>query len=358
MSIRIIYGTNAAEMTYALLKDAGVEKALPVDGNIVLKPNLVVAKPAAEGATTHPEIVEGLLGFLKDHGCAKIAIAEGSWLGETTDRTFERCGYKALAKKFGVNLFDTKKDEVVRKNTPEGTFAVCRTIAESDYLVNLPVLKGHCQTTLTCCLKNMKGCIPDGEKRRYHTIGLHRPIAVLNTILKPNLHLVDAICGDPTFEEGGNPVVSNRILLGTDPVLLDSYGAALLGYEPNEIDYLRFAAEYGLGRLFDETATVRELNVENRPKTNLTGQGNLVKRLAGYVEERNACSACYAALIFALNKTGVRPKNGKIKIGQAFRGKTCEGFGVGNCTSGCTEFVPGCPPTAAEIAARLTNFKL
>ncbi len=357
MSLRIIYGTNAAEMTYTLLQDAGIEKELPVGGNIVLKPNLVVAKPAADGATTHPEIVEGFLRFLKDHGRENITIAEGSWLGETTDRAFERCGFKALAKKFGVKLIDTKKDEIVRNKTPEGAFAVCRTIAQADYLVNLPVLKGHCQTTLTCCLKNMKGCIPDGEKRRYHTIGLHRPIAALNTILKPNLHLVDAICGDPTFEEGGNPVVSNRLLLGTDPVLLDSYGAALLGYEPNEIDYLRYAAEYGLGRLFDGTTTVRELNVENRPKTNPTGQGSLVKRLAGYIEEQNACSACYAALIFALNKTGVRPPNGKIKIGQAFRGKSCEGFGVGNCTSGCTESVPGCPPTATAIAARLASLR-
>ena len=353
--ITIIYGTNAAEMTYTLLKDAAIEKRLRPGMNIVVKPNLVVAKPAAEGATTHPDIVEGIVLFLKEHGVTNITIAEDSWLGETTDRAFERCGYTALVKKRGLKLFDTKKDKVVKKTAHGITLSVCETIASADFLINVPVLKGHCQTTLTCCLKNMKGCIPDAEKRRYHSIGLHKPIAALNTILKPDLHVIDGICGDPTFEEGGNPVVSNRILLGTDPVLLDSYGAALLGYDPGRIDYLHYAAEYGVGKIFDETASIRELCVENRPKTNPTGQGDLVRKLAKHIDEQNACSACYAALIFALNKTGTRQLKDKIKIGQGFREKKENGFGVGNCCSGCDRHVIGCPPTATEIIEKLNG---
>jgi uncharacterized protein (DUF362 family) len=198
--------------------------------NVVVKPNLVVAKPAAEGAVTHPEIVEGIVVFLKENGISSITVAEGSWLGETTTRAFDRCGYSALAKKYGIKLFDTKNDKVIKKTIGDLTLGVCETILNADFLINVPVLKGHCQTTMTCCLKNMKGCIPDSEKRRYHNIGLHKPIAVLNTILKPQLHVIDSICGDPTFEEGGNPVRTDRILIGTDPVLLDSYGATFLGY--------------------------------------------------------------------------------------------------------------------------------
>ena len=354
-NITIIYGTSAAEMTYTLLKDAAVEKRLDVGMNVVIKPNLVVAKNAAEGATTHPEIVEGIILFLKERGVTNVTIAEGSWLGETTGRAFERCGYTVLAKKHALKLFDTKKDNVVKKTACGLTLGVCETVANADFLINVPVLKGHCQTTLTCCLKNMKGCIPDAEKRRYHSIGLHKPIAALNTILKPDLHVIDGICGDPTFEEGGNPVVSNRVLLGTDPVLLDSYGAALLGYNPDEIDYLRYAAEYGVGKMFDDTIKIRELQVENRPRMNPSGQGDLVRRLAKHIDEQNACSACYAALIFALNKTGMRHLRDKIKIGQGFRGKKPGGFGVGNCCAGCDQHVPGCPPTAAEIIEKLES---
>jgi uncharacterized protein (DUF362 family) len=319
--------------------------------NIIVKPNLVVAKPATEGAVTHPEIVEGIIIFLKENNVSSITVAEGSWLGETTSRAFDRCGYSTLAKKYGIKLFDTKNDKVVKKTIGDLTLGVCETILNADFLINVPVLKGHCQTTMTCCLKNMKGCIPDSEKRRYHNIGLHKPIAALNTILKPQLHVIAGICGDPTFEEGGNPVQRDCIILGTDPVLLDSYGATLLGYDPQKIEYLRIAQSLGIGSFCDANTEICEFQPEKRPKIGTANQCDLVRRFAKYIDEQNACSACYAALICALRqRSGASSmKGGTIKIGQAFRNQQCAGLGVGNCCSGCDRYIPGCPPTATQI---------
>ena len=351
--ISIIYGTNVMEMTCTLLRESDVAKRLTAGMNVVVKPNLVVAKPAAEGAVTHPEIVEGIVIFLKENSIASITVAEGSWLGEITSHAFGRCGYSTLAKKYGIKLFDTKNDKVVKKTVGDLTLGVCETILNADFLINVPVLKGHCQTTMTCCLKNMKGCIPDSEKRRYHDIGLHKPIVALNTILKPQLHVIDGICGDPTFEEGGNPVQTDRILLGTDPVLLDSYGATLLGYDLQKIEYLRLAASLGIGNFFDANTEICEFQKEKRSKTNVSNQSQLVRRFAKYIDEQNACSACYAALICALRQhsEAFSRDSGatKIKIGQAFQNQTCAGLGIGNCCSGCDRYVPGCPPTAAQI---------
>jgi hypothetical protein len=200
----------------------------------------------------------------------------------------------------------------------------------------------------------MKGCIPDSEKRRYHNIGLHKPIAALNTILKPLLHVIDSICGDPTFEEGGNSVQRDCIMLGTDPVLLDSYGATLLGHDPKKIEYLRMAAGLGIGSFFDAKTEICEFQPEKRPKTSVANQSNLVRQFAKYIDEQNACSACYAALICALRQLNSNSmKSGMIKIGQSFRNKKCAGLGVGNCCSGCDRYVPGCPPTAAQILESL-----
>ena len=183
---------------------------------------------------------------------------------------------------------------------------------------------------------------------------LHRPIAALNTILKPQLHVVDCICGDPTFEEGDNPVQTDRIMLGTDPVLLDSYGATLLGYDPQKIEYLRLAASLGIGNFSDANAEICELQPEKRPKTNVKNQSQLVRRFAKHIDEQNACSACYAALICTLRQLGSNSaKVGAIKIGQAFRNQKCAGLGVGNCCNGCDHYVPGCPPTAAQILEML-----
>jgi Domain of unknown function (DUF362). len=351
--IYINYGTKLQEMTYELMREANIAARIRPDMKIGIKPNLVVARPADEGATTHPEIVEGIIQYLRDAGVHDICILEGAWVGDSTQKAFRNCGYAALAEKYNVRLIDTKRDKAVTKESKGLSLNVCESALSVDYLINVPVLKGHCQTGLTCCLKNLKGCIPDSEKRRFHALGLHKPIAALNTILRPSLHIIDSVCGDLSFEEGGHPVTANRIILGFDPVLLDSFGAQLIGYKPDEIAYLRFAKDYGIGRYAGDDTEIVELNRDKRPVVNMK-HDRVSARLGKYIEEDSACSACYASLIYALDKIG-KVKVGKIKIGQGFKGKKTEGIGVGQCTSGCGIYVKGCPPKASDIIEMLEN---
>jgi len=333
-----------------LLKASNLRNQLHSGMKVSIKPNMVLASPPSSGATTHAEVVEGLIIFLKDCGVTDIEIIESSWVGDDTKRAYHVCGYDKLSKRYGIALFDLKDDKIVKINSGEYTFEVCRKSVETDFLINVPVLKAHCQTNMTCCLKNMKGCISDREKRRFHALGLHRPIAYLNKAVKTHFCLVDGICGDLTFEEGGNPVQRDMLLAGSDPLIMDSYCAGLIGYMPEEIEYLSIAHEIGVGRLFDESIVIEELNVSKKPIAKIHASGGAVRRLAAYINEDQACSSCYAALIHALyHEKSLRKK---INIGQGFRGK--KGIiGCGNCTNGCEKYVPGCPPTAADIMSFL-----
>lgn len=355
--IFINYGLDMTKMTRELLEAAKISKRIDTAMRVCIKPNLVVARPANDGATTHPEIVEGIIMYLKDCGVKDISIAEGAWIGASTKHAWDACGYSGLSKKYDIELIDTKTDRIIKKNSQGIELAVCESVLKADYLINVPVLKGHCQTTMTCCLKNMKGCIPDSEKRRFHMLGLHKPIAALSEVIKPDLHIIDSICGDLSFEEGGNPIESRRIMLGFDPVLLDSYGARLMGHDPDEIGYLKLARQYGAGTYADDETEFVELNPEDRPQTQML-KSNAAKRLAPYIDENMACSACYAALISSLNKTGTPKPGGKIHIGQGFKGMATSGVGVGNCTNRCDNFIGGCPPKAVDIAAFLKEHKL
>ena len=74
-----------------------------------------------------------------------------------------------------------------------------------------------------------------------------RPIAALATALKPDLTIVDSICGDLNFEEGGNPVPTGRMMLGTDPVQLDAYGCRLMGLDLDQVPYIGLAEGWGAG---------------------------------------------------------------------------------------------------------------
>ena len=350
--IYITYGTDLAAITHELMGEAGVAARLRADTRVAIKPNLVVARPADDGATTHPQIVEGILRFVRDAGVRDITILEGSWLGEGTQRAFSACGYTALAERYGARLLDTKRDKTVACKSHGLDLEICESALRAEFLINVPVLKGHCQTSMTCCLKNLKGCIPDREKRRFHTLGLHRPIAALAAALRPALHIVDGVCGDLTFEEGGNPVQAGRVLLGRDPVLLDSYGAHLMGYQPEEIDYIPLAARCGAGQLYSPATTVHELHAQERPPLTAP-RSSLAKDLARYTQPDSACSACYAALIFALHKSGYRGP--RVAIGQGYRGKAAPLPGVGQCTALCARHLPGCPPKASDIVRFLTE---
>ena len=229
---------------------------------------------------------------------------------------------------------------------------------ETDFLINLPVLKAHCQTNLTCSLKNLKGCIPDSEKRRFHSLGLMKPIACLSSILRPNLTIVDAICGDLTFEEGGHPVPMDRLIGGTDPVLIDSYGAELLGFPVDEIAYLPLAEKLGAGSTDISNCVIHEHHAEEKKQTLFKASG-IARELANHVTADAACSVCYGSLIHALQRlreNGKRIPKG-ICIGQGFRGKSGEGVGVGNCTAGFPVHLKGCPPTAKAMADFLAQEK-
>ena len=99
--------------------------------------------------------------------------------------------------------------------------------------------------------------------------------------------------------------------------------------------------------MFGPDSEIVELNANNKPVL-VKAKDRIVKNLAGYINEDSACSACYSALIFALHHMPKLDKRLKINIGQGFRGKSGR-LGCGNCTSGCEEFVMGCPPKAVDI---------
>ena len=348
---------------------------------ILIKPNLVTPQPADFGGTTHPEIVSGIIEYLQENGYDDITVAEGSWAGDSTEEAAEYCGFYALCEKYGVPFIDTKKMPAVEVDTGRSVSAaangggdaaglrlhVCAFLKDYDFLINVPVLKGHCQTRMTCALKNMKGLIPDSEKRRFHTLGLHRPIAHLNTVIRQDFIVIDHICGDPSFEEGGDPLVRNCIMAATDPVLCDSYACRILGLSAEDVPYVGLAETLSVG-----TASLEKLKVITVEDPCGDAERDVPEGLSralevSYaVEDADSCSDCYAALTGALvrlREEGLLQKftdaGGKICIGQGWRGISgADGklrVGIGDCCAGFACHVPGCPADEDEIYRALSD---
>lgn len=348
-----IFGQDAHEMTKALLEAGRIAEQIPSGSDVALKPNLVTDTPPESGATTHPGVLSGCIEYLSDHGIKDVYIIESSWVGGNTERSLRACGYDKLCRRYGVKFYDLKKDKTESVQTPFGPINICVRALRAGYLINLPVLKGHCQTAMTCALKNCKGCIPDSEKRRFHSAGLMKPIAALGAALKPDLNIVDSICGDLNFEEGGNPVQTNRMFMCPDPVQTDAYGCRLMGLELDGVPYIKLAEQWGGGTTVIAEGDIVQLN----SPTHAGSYPRPTGRVAGLVKdvhEDKACSACYASLVRALHTSGNRAGL-PIAIGQGWKGKAFDGIGIGRCCDCAATKVPGCPPTAEAVAKAISG---
>ncbi len=351
--IMVMYGEDPYTMIPSLFEKGDILSRLGNDRDILIgiKPNLVVAKPSHLGATTDPRIVSATIEYLKSHGYHNIIILESSWVGDNTKRAYKVCGYEDISQEYDVPLIDLKDDSY--SSYGEKPFInICHMAKKVDFLINIPVLKAHCQTKLTCALKNLKGCIPDREKRRFHTMGLHAPIAWLNKFLKSHLVIVDGIVGDLTFEEGGTPVSMDRIIMGFDPVLIDSYAAKLIGYSKYDIQYICIAEELGVGSADLNKANVVELN-RGKVGIDIEMSSDKLEYLSKHINAKDACSACYGSLIHALERIremGLLDKVGSnIYIGQGYKNMEMTGIGIGSCTRGADVYLKGCPPSAKDI---------
>ena len=366
------YGIDSAEMTHTLLKYAHLAEDIgDTTKRIGIKPNLVTPTPADFGATTHPQIVEGIIKYLLDNSFRKITIIEGSWVGDKTSEAYINCGYKSLCEKYDVEFVDTQKDHFTEKDCAGMGLNICNSVSSIDYMINVPVLKGHCQTKMTCALKNMKGLIPNSEKRKFHTMGLHMPIAHLSVGIHQDFIVVDHICGDPTFEEGGNPLKTDCVMVAKDPVLIDSYACSLLGYNVDDVPYVGMSEKLGSGTTDLKNAVIRILDEEgdviktfsadkNDPYEKAFSHRDRTLDVSVNVDDCESCSACFAsftAAVYRLKDEGLW-KDGKLptlSIGQGHRGHSGS-YGIGNCCSGFDNYIKGCPPKEEDIYFRLKEW--
>jgi uncharacterized protein (DUF362 family) len=224
----------------------------------MIKPNIAYWTKAAPmpkwGVITTSRVVEDLVVLLKERGVDDITIAEGMVTLDPKDRetpahAFETLGYNLLKERYGVksiNIFerpfkkvDLGKKVVLNFNTD---------VFESDFLVNLPVLKTHNQTMVTLGIKNLKGLIDINSRKKCHSADpekdLNYMVARLANTMPPMFTLLDGIYTNergPAFD--GRIRRSNILVASTDILSVDMVGAKVLGYEPSAVPHLVHAAQ-------------------------------------------------------------------------------------------------------------------
>jgi len=108
-----IFGDDINNMTIKLLECADINSQIPSGASIALKPNLVNATRPQKGATTHAEILSGVLEYLISKGrkAGDISVIESTGVGGSTKLAASVCGYSQILDRYGVAFYDLRKDK-------------------------------------------------------------------------------------------------------------------------------------------------------------------------------------------------------------------------------------------------------
>ncbi|MCP4024252.1 MAG: DUF362 domain-containing protein [Desulfobacteraceae bacterium] len=243
------------------VQDSNAFENLSSNAKVIVKPNIVVwinGPYPKWGVITTSVVMEETVRLLAEYGVTDISIAEGSLQSDPNEKNFgqkafESLGYKKLKDRYGVKLLDVWEQPFEKVDIEDGlSLKVNADLMESDFLVNLPVLKTHAQVKVSLGIKNLKGFLNVSSRKKCHNADLEKDldymVSRLPKLLPPSATIIDGIF---TIERGpsfdGRPRRSDLIIASSNILAADMTGAKVIGHEPSDIPYLsRVAADQGM----------------------------------------------------------------------------------------------------------------
>ena len=249
------YGTDEVESAVgrAVELAGGMGRFVKKGERILLKPNLLSAKPSEKAVTTHPEVVRAVIGLVRRAGATPV-VGDSPGLGSAL-KVARRCGVLDVCVQTNTPLVDLKTLVIV-ENPGGHTFKrleIAREALEFDGIINIPKVKTHAQMYLTLGVKNLFGCVPGKRKPQWHLSagvdGLQFASMLLDlaAFLSPRLTIADGIVDMEGNGPGsGDPRELNLVFCSADCLAMDAVIAGVLGADPQKAPVLRAALSRGL----------------------------------------------------------------------------------------------------------------
>lgn len=346
--------------------------------SVLIKPNIGFLSSPGSGVVTHFEVVRGVVRFMKEVG-ANPFVGDSCIFGVKPEDAFDKSGIKNVAIEEGIDLVNLDEGKPVNFEIPD-PFAVERIkissyVVDADYIVSVPVMKTHMHAVASLSIKNLKGCLYQREKMRFHHLKeedrfsnwhrfktLDRAIADLASVIYPQLVVIDGIVA----MEGLGPILGEPKPLGVviaseDPIAADIAALFLMGFRGEELPHLVLTAikrKWGVVS-FDNIYLDRDVFLKLRSPFKRALAEDISSKFPEFIiTAGESCSACDAT-VMAFLKTYGRNYSGGIPIQIAF-GKNLDSEKVyrdrcillGNCISKLKNkgiFIEGCPPIPSDI---------
>lgn len=259
-------GTPDALVRAALSAIGGMERFIPKDGWVIIKPNICTAYHSYEyAATTNPWVVGTLVKMCFEAGAKKVQVMDSPFGGSAPD-AYKISGIAEQVEASGGEMVQMSNFKFKRTSIENALslaeVAIYEDAFKADVLIDVPIAKNHGMATLTMGMKNLMGLITD--RGQIHQDFGNR-LTDLAGKIKPTLTVIDAVRilvnNGPTGGNLDDVRKLDTVIVSPDIVAADSFGATLFGMQPNDLEYVRIGAQTGLGRSTLAALNIKELTV-------------------------------------------------------------------------------------------------
>ncbi|UCG93104.1 MAG: DUF362 domain-containing protein [candidate division WOR-3 bacterium] len=254
-------GTPADNTIKAIQSLGGIERFVKKGNKVVLKPNCLAANPPEIASTTNPDVMEVMIKMCLQAGASEVLV-----ISHDPERSFQISGItetcsRAGARVVAANSRDLYQSVPVFRGRLLQNVEIIKEILDADVFINIPIAKHHSQTDVTLSMKNLMGI--NWNRGYFHQNGLDQAIADLNTVVRPNLIIMDANRILLTNGPGGPGQTRDdkTVIAGTDPVAMDAYTATLFNRTPQDKQHIRYAYEFGVGEMNLNKLNIKEIPV-------------------------------------------------------------------------------------------------
>jgi uncharacterized protein (DUF362 family) len=251
---------RVATLRMALKSLGGIGTFIKKGDRVLLKVNAAFASPAMLSATTHPAIITEMTQLCFRAGAVSVVVTDNPINDPAS--CFTLTGIADAARSAGArvllprdDLFSpmTVKDAKLIRNWP----VLYKPFTDITKVIGMAPLKDHHRSGASMIMKNWYGLL--GGRRNIFHQDIHNIIMELAMMVKPSLVILDAttsmMTNGPTGGSLSDLKNTNTMIVSTDQVAADAFGASLLGRSLDELPFIGKAEAAGIG-----TADYQKLN--------------------------------------------------------------------------------------------------
>jgi uncharacterized protein (DUF362 family) len=242
----------------------GIGRFIKRGDRVLVKVNAAFAAPAILSATTHPDVAAELVRLCRAAGASEVIVTDNPI--NDPESCFALTGIGAAVAAAGGTLALPRAGDFAN-----GTLAGGRLIRDWPMLlgpfrgvtklVGVAPVKDHARAGASMTIKNWYGLL-GGRRNQFHQ-DINGIIVELAQWVRPTFVVLDGttsmMTNGPTGGSLSDLKPTHTLIVGTDPVAADAFGATLLGKTHRDLPYLARAAACGCGTTdFDALKPARD----------------------------------------------------------------------------------------------------